>query len=177
MSKFYVILPTTLLIIFAVYYTQVSKPAMAAKELADQKAIAEQDARDEANRKQIEIKAQQDAIRQQEERARKDREKEEKLKRQQEEQDNQVRTETDRLVAEATSLSKQIADLQKEIGGLRNQRDALNREVFQDAANVERTKIDRRNAELEIQRMYDMVAKKIDDSFLVKAPTIPPPEK
>jgi chromosome segregation ATPase len=175
MSKFYVIFPTTLLIIFAVYYTQVAKPAMAAKEIAAQKRIVDQEAIDDANRKQIELKAQQDAVRQQEERAEKDREKEEKLKRQQEEQDNQVRTETNRLLAESASLSKQIADLQKGIADLRNQRETLSRENFEDAAKVEMDKIDRRDAELEIQRMYDIVAQKIDDSFLVKAPPPPAP--
>lgn len=175
MSKFYVIFPTVLLIIFAVYYTQVAKPEMAAKEIAEQQRIAAQAAIDDANRKQIELKAQQDALRQQEERAQKDREKEEKLKRQQEDQDNQVRVETNRLLAESASLSKQIADLQKGIADLRNHREDLNREIFEDAAKVELAKIDRRNAELEIQRMYDIIAQKIDESFLVKAPPPPAP--
>ena len=175
MSKFYVIFPTVLLIVFAVYYTQIAKPEMAAKELAEKQRIAAQEAIDDANRKQIELKAQQDALRQQEERAAKDREKEEKLKRQQEEQDNQVKAETNRLLAESTSLSKQIADMQQGIADLRKQREDLNREIFDDAAKVETDKIERRNAELEIQRMYDIVAQKIDDSFLVKAPPPPAP--
>jgi chromosome segregation ATPase len=173
MSKFYVIFPTFLLIIFGVYYTQVAKPQMVAAAVAAEKRVAEQAAIDEANRRQIEIKAQQDAIRQQEERARKDREREEKLKKQQEDQDNQVREETNRLLAESASLSKQIADLQKGITDLRNQREALNREAFDGAARVETAKIDRRTAELELQRMYSIVAQKVDESFLTKLP--PPP--
>jgi len=175
MSKFYVIFPTTLLIIFAVYYTQVAKPQMAAQEAAQARAVAEQQARDEANRKALEQKAQEDAAKQQEARAAKDREREERAKAQQEEQDNQVREETAKLVAESVDLNKQIAGMQKTISDLRNQREALNREVFDDAAKVELAKIDRRNAELEIQRMYDMVARRIDDSFLVKAPPPPAP--
>ena len=176
MSKFYVIFPTCLLIAFGVYYTQVAKPAMAAAAEAEVKRQAEQAAIDEANRHQIELKAQQDAIRQQEERARKDREREEKLRKQQEDQDNQVREETNRWLAESTSLTRQIADLQKGIADLRAQREALNREVFDDAARVERAKIDRRDAELDLQRMYSVVAQKIDESFLVKIPP-PPPAK
>jgi chromosome segregation ATPase len=176
MSKFYVIFPTFLLIIFGVYYTQVAKPQMVAAAAAEVKHQAEQAAIDEANRHQIELKAQQDAIRQQEERAQKDRAREEKLRKQQEDQDNQVREETNRWVAESATLTRQIADLQKGIADLRNQREALNREVFEGAARVETAKIDRRTAELELQRMYSIVAQKVDESFLTKLPP-PPPAK
>jgi hypothetical protein len=177
MSKFYVIFPTFLLIVFGVYYTQVAKPQMIAMAAATEKRQAEQAAIEEANRRQIEIKAQQDAIRQQEERARKDREREEKLRKQQEDQDNQVRAETDRLLAESAKLSKQITDLQQGITDLRTQRETLNREVFDGAARVETAKIDRRTAELELQRMYSIVAQKVDESFLTKLPPPPPAKK
>ncbi len=176
MSKFYVLFPTFLLIVFGVYYTQVAKPQMVAAAVAEQKHQAEQAAIDEANRHQIELKAQQDAIRQQEERAKKDREREEKLRKQQEDQDNQVREETSRWLAESTTLTQQIADLQKGIADLRNQREATNREVFEASARVEKAKIDRRDAELDLQRMYSVVAQKVDDSFLTKLPP-PPPAK
>lgn len=176
MSKFYVILPTCLLIVFGVYYTQVAKPQMAAAAAAEQQKQIEQAAKDEAARHQIELKAQQDAIRQQEERAKKDRDREEKLRKQQEDQDNQVREETNRWLAESATVTKQIADLQKGIADLRDQREALNREVFDDAAKVELAKIDRRNAELDLQRMYNIVAQKVDESFLTKLPP-PPPAK
>jgi predicted RNase H-like nuclease (RuvC/YqgF family) len=176
MSKFYVILPTCLLIVFGVYYTQVAKPAMAAATAAEQKRQVDQAAIDEANRHQIELKAQQDAIRQQEERAKKDLEREEKARKQQEDQDNQVREETNRWLAESATLTRQTADLQKEIADLRNQREALNREVYDDAAKVEIAKIDRRVAELDLQRMYSIVGQKVDESFLTKIPP-PPPAK
>lgn len=176
MSKFYVILPTCLLIIFGVYYTQVAKPAMAAAVAAELKHQTEQAAIDEANRHQIELKAQQDAIRQQEERAKKDRDHEEKLRKQQEDQDNQVREETNRWLAESTNLTRQITDLQKGIADLRAQREALNREVFDGSARVERAKIERRDAELDLQRMYSVVAQKVEESFLTKGPP-PPPAK
>jgi hypothetical protein len=48
--------------------------------------------------------------------------------------------------------------------------------VFAAAAKVEMAKIDRNNAELEIQRMYEMVAQKVDESSLAKLPP-PPPAK
>jgi hypothetical protein len=51
----------------------------------------------------------------------------------------------------------------------------MNREVLEMAKRVELTKIDRRNAELEIQRMYDIVAQKVAASSLTQAPPPPPP--
>jgi hypothetical protein len=176
MNKFYVIFPTCLLIVFGVYYTQVAKPEMAAKEAAALKAEQEKEAADEAARLKIEQKAQEDARRQQEERERKDKEKQEKAKAEQEAEDKKVRDETAKLEGEAASLTKQIADEQKVISDLRAEKDKMTRAVFDGAANVELAKIDRRNAELEIQRMYDMVAQKVDDSFLTQAPP-PPPAK
>jgi len=176
MNKFYVLFPTFLLIVFSVYYTQFAKPAMLAQEAAAKKVAEDKAAADEAARQQIEKKAQEDARRQQEERAKKDRDREEKAKREQEEQDKLVRDETAKLEGEAASLTKQIADEQKVISDLRTQREATNREVFDDAAKVELAKIDRRNAELEIQRMYDQVAQRVDDSFLTQAPPPAPPK-
>jgi hypothetical protein len=67
--------------------------------------------------------------------------------------------------------------LQNEIANLRNQRESLSRETFDSAAKVELAKIDRRNAELEILRMYDMVAQRVSDSSLTKLPPPPPPKK
>ncbi len=175
MNKFYVLLPTLLLIIFGVYYVKVAKPEMLAQEAAQQRKVAEQEAADAARRHALEVKAQADARRQQEERDAKERAREEAIKRQKEEETQKVVDETNRLVAEQTNLTKQIDSMQKEITNLRNERENLNRQVFDDAAKVELAKIDRRNAELEIQRMYDMVAQKVDDSFLTQMP--PPPTK
>jgi chromosome segregation ATPase len=74
----------------------------------------------------------------------------------------------------AAALTKQIADLDKEVADLRTKRENLTRDIFDAAAKAELAKIDRQNAELEIQRMYEMVAQKVSDSFLTKLPPPPP---
>jgi hypothetical protein len=171
MNKFYVIFPTFLLITFCLYYTQIAKPAMAAQELAAIKRVADQQAADEERRKAVEAKAQEDARRQQAERDEKDRAKQEKLQREKDEQDRRINEETARLEGDAVNLTKQ-----NEITNLRNKRENLSRESFDSAAKVELAKIDRRNAELEIQRMYEMVAQKVAGSSLTRLPP-PPPKK
>jgi predicted nucleic acid-binding Zn-ribbon protein len=177
MSKFYVLFPAFLLIVFGVYYTQVAKPEMIQKVAAAQKAEADKAAAEEANRLRIEAKAQEDARRVQEERTKRDRDRDEKARREKEDNDRKIRDETAKWESDAVNYSKQITDLQAQIAALRTQKENVNREVFDAAARVERAKIDRRNAELEIQRMYEMVAGKVNDSFMTKLPPPPPPPK
>lgn len=176
MNKFYVILPAILLIVFSVYYTKVAKPEMAAAVAAKEKRIADDKATEEAHRKEIEAKAQDDARKAQEARDQKEHERQEKAQKDKEEQDRKIQDETAKFENEAASLTKQIAAMEAEIANLRNKREATTREVLDLAKNVELTKINRRNAELEIQRMYDMVAQKVADSSLTKAPPPPPPK-
>jgi hypothetical protein len=173
MNKFYVIFPVVLLLTFGIYYTQIAKPEMAEQEVLAAKKVADQLAADEARRKEIEIKAQADAQAQQQQREQRDREKQEKARRDREEQDLRTTEETTKYENLAATLNKEIADMEKQIADLRNKRESLTRDIFDSAAKVELAKIDRQNAELEIQRMYDVVAQKVNDSFLTKLP--PPP--
>jgi chromosome segregation ATPase len=172
MNKFYVIFPAFLLIVFCVYYTQIAKPEMAEKARIEERKAEDQQQAEEAHRKEIEEKAQADALAQQKARELKDREKQERLQREKEEQDSRTKEDTEKYESQAASLTMQIADMEKEINNLRAQREELSRAVFAAAAKVEMAKIDRNNAELDIQRMYEMVAQKVDDSFLTK---LPPP--
>ena len=176
MNKFYVILPVILLIVFSVYYTKVAKPEMAAAEAAKEKRIADANAAEEAHRKEIEAKAQEDARKAQEARDQKERANQEKARKDKEEQDRKIQDETAKFENEAASLTKQIAAMDAEIANLRNKRDVATREVLDLAKSVELAKINRRTAALEIQRMYEMVAQKVADSSLTKAPPPPPPK-
>jgi chromosome segregation ATPase len=175
MNKFYVILPVVLLIAFGVYFFKVAQPEMAAKVLADQQRVAEEKAAEDAHRKEIETKAQEDARKAQAVRDEKEHQRQEKAQRDKDEQDRKVLDETTKYENEADRLSKQIANLEIEITNLRNKREDMNHEVLELAKKVELTKINRRNAELEIQRMYEMVAQKVAASSLTQAP--PPPAK
>jgi chromosome segregation ATPase len=176
MNKFYVILPVALLILFGGYYFKVAKPEMAAKVLADEKRIVDEREAEETKRKEIEAKAQDDARKAQAVRDEKERVRLAKAQQDKDEQDRKVLDETTKYEKEAEKLSKQIADLEIAITNLRNKREDMNREVLELAKKVELTKIDRRNAELEIQRMYDVVAQKVAASSLTQAPP-PPPAK
>jgi type IV secretory pathway VirB4 component len=173
MNKFYVIFPAFLLIVFCVYYTQIAKPEMAEKARVEERKAEDQRVADEARRKEIEEKAQADAQKQTQAREAKDRATKERIQREKDEQDGKTKEDTEKYESQAASLNKQISDLEKEIANLRARREALVRDVFAAAAKVEMAKIDRNNAELEIQRMYEMVAQKVGESSLSK---LPPPQ-
>jgi chromosome segregation ATPase len=173
MNKFYLILPVVLIVVFGGYYFNVAKPEMAAKVLADEQRVAEERAAEDAKRKEIETKAQEDARKAQAVRDQKEHDRLEKAQREKDEQDRKVLDETTKYENEAEKLSKEIAGLELAIANLRTQREDMNREVLESSKKVELAKIDRRNAELEIQRMYDIVAQKVAASFLTQAPPLP----
>jgi len=170
MNKFYVILPIFLLIAFGVYYTQIAQPEMRAQLVAQQKHQAEIQAAEDAHRRDIELKAQEDARKAQAERDAKERARQEKARLEKEEQDRKIREETAKFENEAARLSKEIASLDTEIAALRSKREQTNRESFDLAKQVELAKIDRRTAEMDLQRMYEMVAQKVVDSSLTRMP-------
>ena len=176
MNKFYFILPVFLMVAFGLYYTQVAQPQMRAEAAAAARLKADEAARDEAHRLEIERKSQEDARRAQADREAKSRAAQEKARAEKEAQDRAVREETAKFEDEAARLTKQIADLEREIAGLRAQREQTNQEAFELAKQVELAKIDRRTAEMDLQRMYEMVAQKVTDSSLTKMPVVPPPK-
>ena len=176
MNKFYVILPIFLLIAFGVYYTQIAQPAMKAAVVAAEKRQAEIQAAEDAHRAEIERKSQEDARRAQAERDAKSRAAQEKARLEKEAQDKAIRDETAKFEDEAARLTKEIAALERDIATLREKREQTNRESFELAKQVELAKIDRRTAEMDLQRMYEMVAQKVTDSSLTRMPPAPPPK-
>jgi chromosome segregation ATPase len=87
----------------------------------------------------------------------------------------QLRTETVDLNAQSDKLAKEVGGLEISISQARTNKEKLNRETFDLAKEVELAKINRRNAEIEIQRMVEMAGKKMADSSVAIAPPPPPP--
>ena len=72
--------------------------------------------------------------------------------------------------AQADKLAKEVGALEISISQARSNKEKLNRETFDLAKEVELTKINRRNAEIEIQRMVEVAGKKVADSSVAIAP-------
>jgi hypothetical protein len=91
--------------------------------------------------------------------------------------DKEVIDETNRSIARGDVAAKQIATLEIELDTLHKAKDKASRDAFETAKKVELARIARRNAELEIQRMTEMVSRKTQESFLLRLPPPPPPPK
>lgn len=176
MNKFYIIVPVVLLGVFIFFYRGALQE-MAAKDELKRKEAAALQAADDARRKEIEARAAEDARKRQEEREAVERAKEEKKIREYEDAMKQLREETARYASEADALSKQANGLEIQLAEMRTLKEKTNREAFDLAKQVELAKIQRRNAELEIQRMVDMVAQRVGNSSLAQMPPPPAPTR
>jgi len=172
MNKSYVIAPLILLSLFGFrYYT--ARQEMEAKEVMQQKAADEIKAAEAKRKAEIDARANADAKKRQDERETADRAKEAKKKKDYDDAMKRLNDEANDYAAQAAKLSKESADLEAGIAQTRADRERINRETLDLSKEVEQAKINRRVAELEIQRMVDMVAKRLSDSSMTVAP--PPP--
>ena len=89
--------------------------------------------------------------------------------------DKEVRDQTQEFVNRIDKAGKETARLEIDLDAIRKQKDTLSRETFEAAKKVELARIAKRNAELEIQRVTDMIQKRTSESFLLRLPPPPPP--
>ena len=176
MNKFYVIVPVVLLGVFIFFYNSALKE-MAARDLAKKAEAAKVEAAEQARRAEIERKAAEDARKRQEEREATERAKEQKKIKDYEDAMRLLKDEADRYLAEADKNQNEFNALELQLSELRNLRDKAQRESFALAKQVELAKVERRNAELEIQRMVDMVAQRLGASSLAQMPPPAPAPK
>ncbi|HRI81121.1 MAG TPA: hypothetical protein PLF88_01680, partial [Opitutaceae bacterium] len=87
--------------------------------------------------------------------------------------DKKVRDQTAEYAAKGEVAQKQVNGLEAELDRLRKERDKTSRDSFEIAKRIELARIARRNAELEIQRMTEMVSRRAAESSLTKPPPMP----
>lgn len=171
MNKYYLIVPAALLGAFLFFYNGALNE-MAAKEAAKSAEKAAIKAAEDKRKAEIEAKAAADAKRRQEERDAEESARLEKKEKDYLDAMKKLKDEADNYSAEADKLAKEGADLEIQLSTLRTQKEKSTREVFELAKQVELAKVSRRNAEIEIQRMVEMVGARTGSSTLA---TLPPP--
>ncbi|AOS46342.1 hypothetical protein Verru16b_03446 [Lacunisphaera limnophila] len=169
----YLLVPGILLAIFLFFYLGAVKEMEAkAKAVAAAKALA--DTEEAARKAEIERKANEDAERRQQERDAVDAAKEAKKEADYLAVMTQLRTEATDYSAQADKLAKEVGALEIAISDARSNKEKLNRETFDLAKEVELAKINRRNSEIEIQRMIEMTGKKMATTSVALPPPPPP---
>jgi hypothetical protein len=173
MKRFYLfIIPIVGLIIFSVFYVQ-HLDVVEQKEKDKKAAEAKIAAEEAAKKAEAQRKAQEDAARRQKERdaeeAKKAAEKEQKHKDALAAVENQIKEHRD----EYNKYLKQTKANEEKLASLRLEREALRRENYDLNKQVTLAQIERRNAELEIQRFAAMVTSKAETALIPKPAPAP----
>lgn len=173
MAKSYIIIPLLMLGIFYYFYQDFSKQNEIA--VAEKAAAAEAaEAQAAAEKAEAERKSREDAARRTAEREADEAAKVAKQRAAWEADGAKVAADTAAAKAKSDEHQKKINELELKLAELRNQREAINGEVYTMMKEVEAARIAKRTAEREVQRMAAMVSEKAENSVLVKKPILPP---
>ncbi|MSU65147.1 MAG: hypothetical protein EXS38_03365 [Opitutus sp.] len=170
----YLILPAIMTVVFGVFYVQHEKDVLN-RESTRSKQISDKMNADKALKDAAEAKAKESAKITQAEREAADAKREAGRKAQQDAVDGEIKENTDKSIAEAEESAKKTKILEAELDLLQKNRDRLGREAFDLAKGVEHAMVAKRNAELEEQRLTEMIARKAAESAMAKIPPPPPP--
>jgi hypothetical protein len=172
----YIIFPGIGLALFlAVYFP--AKARFEAGEAARAQAIATQKAADEQHRLDLEKRAHDDSVKRQEQNARDEAAKEASRIAKRRQEDADIQRDTDAANADVAKFTAQRDELQKELDALHKRKEQLTREDFDMLKQVELARVAQSNADLEIQRMVEMIATRAGGSSLTVEIMPPPPKK
>jgi preprotein translocase subunit SecF len=170
----YLVLPVVMAGVFLIFFFQHEKERdvreATNKAKAEAKASAEKAVKDAA-----EAKAKESALLAQQERDRENAAREAARKAQQDAVDKDIKDKTDASLLEIDTNTRKSKQLETEIERLVAERERVTREAFELAKQVELATVARRNAEMEEQRLTEMIARRTGESFLPRLPPPPPP--
>ncbi len=170
----YLIFPSLLLAVFLSFYFMDAK-RVAERDRLHAIEVQRRDAEEAQRQKTLKEKAEADAKQRADERAAELAKKEADKLARWNKAGKDIQDATDKSNAESNRHSIHIAALEKELESLRALREKTNQEYLDLLKKVELAKIDRRSAELEIQRMTEMVVRRAADSSMTKSPVVAAP--
>lgn len=165
----YLIAPCIMLGLFVIVYLSHEKGRVEAERVRNE-TVAKNVAAEKKKKDEAETRAREDAAKKQAEREEEEKKKETERRLKREADDKKIRDEIAAAVAEAKDAEGKANALQAELDRLQKERDRAGRDAFDAAKAVEAAKVDRRNAELESQRMVEQISRRASDSSLVRMP-------
>jgi len=169
----YYIIPLILTIAFVFFYVTHVKEAEE-KARVRKAEIARMLEEEAAKKAEIEENARQDAARRTAERLAAETKKEADRIAAWEAVGKEIQDATDKNNGEANEFARKIAKIEIELDAMRRGKETLNAEVLTQAKAVERALIDKRTAEIEVQRRIQMVRNRTAESSLVQVPVAVP---
>jgi chromosome segregation ATPase len=169
----FVISPACMLAVFLVFYFA-NRKEEEVKEAAHQAELARQRSEADEKKRIAEQKAHEDAEKRNQDRIAQEaataKEKQDKY----DAAMARIKADTDASNASAEKYSKQVSDMTIELDNLNKQLDSLTRQNFDYLKKVQLAEVNRHDAEMDIQRMVDMIAERADQSSMTKMPPPPP---
>ena len=171
MNRYYIIVPVVLMAVF-VYFELDSAKETRLKE--EQKIQVENKKKEDeaAKKRELEEKAKIDSEKRNVLRIAEEKEKELKKKADYDAKIQKMKDDLKKYTDDVDLNTKLVARLEKDLADKREQRDRENRAVFEFSKKVEISKKMRRDAELEVQRYNEMLARRASESIMAN----PPPE-
>jgi ABC-type Na+ efflux pump permease subunit len=170
----FVISPALMLAVFIVFYLS-DRAQSEIREKAHQAELDRQKADAAEKKAAAEAKAKADAQKRDEERAA------EVARVAKEKQDKydadmaRIKAATDKSNATAQKFADQVSELTIKLDNLHKQKDELTRHNFDLIKQVQLAEVARHTAEMDIQRMVEMISDRADQSAMSKMPPPPPP--
>jgi len=159
MNKLYLIIPLILTVAFGGIYMQHTKTAAAkAQQILTAKAKA--DAEVAAQKAEAERQAKADADKRESDRIAEEKKKEADKRAKWDAESLRIATDTATFTATAAEHLATVKKLEAQLDALRAEKDVSTKANFGSARDVELARIEKRTAELEIQRLVEMVARK-----------------
>ena len=169
MKRFYFIFifPVVLLVVFSGVYWQFSKASDEAERVQKEK-IAQVKLVEEQKKKDEEAKARKDSEKRIADRLAEEKAKEDDRIAKWDAESKRIADEGQLYATQVASNTKEVAELTKQLADLRLAKEAKTKELLDSATEAELAAIAKRGAELEIQRMTEMVARKATGGTLAK---------
>ena len=165
----YFIAPAIMLAVFTFFYFSQAKE-LELREAEREAQIEQERLADKARREAIEEKARLDAAKRTAEREAEAAAKEAERIAKWEAEGKEIQDATNAYTAEADKYAQEISALEIQLDSLRKNKEALNAETLALAKRVEQARIDKRSAELEIQRKTELMVKRAEASTLAQMP-------
>jgi chromosome segregation ATPase len=167
MKKFYFIFPICLLVTFVSLYSRFSAASDAAENEKAQRIAATKMAEEKA-KAEAEERSRQDSQKRAAERLAEERTKEAEKTAKWEAESKRIAAETEKYNGQVASYTSEIAAMDKQLEELRARKEKRTRELLDDEMQVELAAVGKHNAEMEIQRMTEMIMRRVSTSSLVK---------
>lgn len=164
MKRFIIILPPVILFAIFVFFYKAHVKELEEKQAAAKLVADKAKADEEVRKKTLQDAADKEAQRQKEARLAEIEKQKEEDRNKKEERDREIIAQTEAANASSKKLQAQIIKLQADILAVRTARDKAQAEAMETKLDLEKSRIAKRNAEFEIQRFTEMLAKRIDQS-------------